>query len=99
MEEPMETHDMDYAVKKYLDIINAETKHTEVIGGVGSFCQNNMVRFEIRFQWDEFLNTENHPINVSYRFIKLNDMLCRGFFGKFPTYNNTRSTWWVTMPK
>lgn len=85
------------AVTKYLRIINAETKHTEVVGGFKA--QEEVVHFEIRFQWDEFLNVEDHPINVSDRFIKLNNALCRGFFGKLPTYNNTQSTWWVDISK
>jgi len=78
-------------IKSYLSAINSLTKATEIVYCYGHPRPHT---FEIRFKNDPFINTENHPLNVSDEFEKVNKDLFIKFFGCHPIYNNTHDVFW-----
>jgi len=80
-------------IKGYLSAINSLTKATEIVYRGKPALPHT---FEIRFKNDPFINTENHPLNVSDKFEKVNKDLFIKFFGCHPIYNNTHDVFWFS---
>lgn len=84
---------MKNKIKAFLKEVNSHSKYIKVVCSAQA-NDDTCIQFQVVLKPDPFVNTDNHPINVSYFFHKTINDTGYKYFGEMPRYNNTHSMFW-----